>query len=185
MGILTRRVIALAVALSLVSVRGIHVEAAQASAPKLIAAFLLNFVKFTTWPEASLREGERIVICVIDDTNVADELTQITIGKSVGGHPLEVRGASSRSVPGDCRMVYGGDLDRRGAEQLIHLTAGLPILTVGASSSFAERGGIANFFVDSGRMRFAVNTRAAERAQLQISSKLLSLARIVRYDRPS
>ena len=47
---------------------------------------------------------------------------------------------------------------------------------------FAARGGIANFFMDGSRMRFAVNPGAASRAQLQISSRLLSLARIVPND---
>lgn len=185
MGILRRGGIALAVALSLVSFRGSQVEAQHASAPELIAAYLLNFVKFTTWPEEHLPAGARIVICVLDDDRVADALTQITIGKSVGGRPIDVRGAPRRSGPGGCQMVYSSGLDGRRARQLIHETSGLPILTVGASSEFAEQGGVANFFVDRGRMRFAVNTRAADRAQLQISSKLLSLARIVRYDPPS
>ena len=48
----------------------------------------------------------------------------------------------------------------------------------------AERGGVANFFVDNGRMRFAVNPKAAERSQLRISSRLLSLARIVHHAGP-
>lgn len=185
MGVLTRGGVALAIALTLVSFRGCHLEAQQPSAPQLVAAFLLNFVKFTTWPEASLPAGARIVICVLDDDRVADALTQITIGKSVSGHPIEVRGATRRSVPSGCQMVYSGDLDRRRARQLIEVTSGLPILTVGVSSDFAELGGVANFFVDSGRMRFAVNTRAADRSQLRISSKLLSLARIVQHDGPA
>lgn len=181
MGVLTRGAIAFAVALTFVSFRGSHVEAQHASAPDLTAAFLLNFVKFTTWPERSLPARARIIICVLDNDRVADALTHITIGKFVGGHPIEVRAAAQRSVPGDCQIVYGGDLDRRRAQELIDATSGLPILTVGASSDFADQGGVANFFMDSGRMRFAVNTHAADRAQLQISSKLLSLARIVSY----
>ena len=185
MGVLKRGGVALAVALTLVSIRATHLEAQQASAPQLIAAFLLNFVKFTTWPDASLPAGARIVVCVLDDDRVADALTQITIGKSVGGHPVEVRGTARRSLPGECQVMYASGLDRRRVRKLIHATSGLPILTVGVSSDFAEQGGVAYFFVDRGRMRFAVNTRAADRANLRISSKLLSLARIVRYDGPS
>jgi hypothetical protein len=37
-----------------------------------------------------------------------------------------------------------------------------------------------NFFVDSERMRFAVNPAAAERGGLRISSRLLKLAVIVK-----
>lgn len=179
MGVLRRAVIALAVALTFASVRSGHVEAQHASAPDLVAAFLLNFVKFTTWPDDSLPDGARLVICVIEDTRVSDAVTRLTRGKAVGGRLIEVRQAEQPSEVRDCQMVYGGDLDRARARHLIQVTSGLPVLTVGASSDFAARGGVANFYVDDGRMRFTVNTAAAERARLRISSKLLSLARIV------
>jgi hypothetical protein len=55
----------------------------------------------------------------------------------------------------------------------------MPILTLSDTADFAERGGIANFFIDDGRLRFSVNPGAATRARLQISSRLLSLAKIV------
>jgi hypothetical protein len=45
---------------------------------------------------------------------------------------------------------------------------------------FAVIGGVANFFIDGGRMRFKVNPDAAERHRLRISSNLLTLARVVR-----
>ena len=44
-------------------------------------------------------------------------------------------------------------------------------------------GGVAQLMLDSGRMRFAFNVDAAQRARLKISSKLLSLARIVKDER--
>lgn len=75
--------------------------------------------------------------------------------------------------------MYGAGLVGRRADQLIQETSARPILTLSDSSDFAERGGVANFFIDNGRMRFAVNPRAADRAQLRISSRLLTLARLV------
>ena len=39
---------------------------------------------------------------------------------------------------------------------------------------------VANFFVDHGKMRFAVNIESAHRARLQVSSRLLGLATIVK-----
>jgi hypothetical protein len=45
---------------------------------------------------------------------------------------------------------------------------------------FAQSGGIAGLFVEQGRMRFAINVEAAQRCRLRISSRLLSLAKIVK-----
>ena len=39
-----------------------------------------------------------------------------------------------------------------------------------------------NFFIEQNKVRFAVNRRAAERANLKIDAKLLSLAKLVDDD---
>ncbi|PYV15768.1 MAG: hypothetical protein DMG21_14080 [Acidobacteria bacterium] len=57
---------------------------------------------------------------------------------------------------------------------------GSSALTVGESAGFAGLGGVINLTVEENKLRFEVNLDAAERAGLKISSKLLSLARIVR-----
>jgi hypothetical protein len=44
---------------------------------------------------------------------------------------------------------------------------------------FAEAGGVMQFVIEDSRVRFVINLAAAERARLQISAKLLALARVV------
>jgi len=56
---------------------------------------------------------------------------------------------------------------------------GLPILTIGDAPGFARRGGIMNFILEDNKVRFEVNVEAAKDADLTISSRLLTLARIV------
>ena len=58
----------------------------------------------------------------------------------------------------------------------------LSILTVSDDPGFAHSNGIIEFVVESGRVQFAINTDAADRAGLRLSSRLLGLARIVRDD---
>ncbi len=54
---------------------------------------------------------------------------------------------------------------------------GESILTVGESDAFLDKGGIINFVLEQGKVRFEINDRAAEEAGLKISSKLLRLAK--------
>jgi hypothetical protein len=58
------------------------------------------------------------------------------------------------------------------------------VLTVGETSNFADAGGVINFRLDNGKVGLEINVCAAQRARLQISSKLLSLARIVKDEKP-
>jgi hypothetical protein len=63
--------------------------------------------------------------------------------------------------------------------ETIQAVRGLPILTVGDMPGFAKSGGIINLVLEDNRMRFEVNVKAAKDADLNISSRLLALARIV------
>ena len=57
------------------------------------------------------------------------------------------------------------------------------VLTVGEFERFAQRGGVLRLRLDQNMVRFEVNVDAAERAHLQISSKILKLGTIVRERR--
>jgi hypothetical protein len=184
MGVLIRRSIVIVAVLGAVAASAIPLEAQGVSTPGLTAAFLFNFVKFTTWPADGLRDGSPIVICIGGNELVADALVQLTKGKTVEGHALAIRRTDLERPLNECHVVYGASLNANRAQDLVRSSSGLPILTVSDLEDFAERGGVANFFIDGSRMRFAVNPDAAERARLRISSKLLALARVVRDERP-
>jgi hypothetical protein len=180
MGVLTRSAVIVAVLLAGVAAPAISLHAQSVSTPGLLAAFIFSFVKFTTWPDDSLRDGNAIVICVIGHDQVADALVQLTYNKAVEGHPIGVRRIELKAPIADCQVVFAASLDKNTAQELVRAAARHPILTVSDFEDFARIGGVANFFIDGGRMRFAVNPDAADRARLKISSKLLTLARLVR-----
>ena len=56
---------------------------------------------------------------------------------------------------------------------------GFHLRLVGEEPGFADEGGTVNFFLEENRIRFEINTEVAKQDQLKISSKLLSLAKIV------
>ena len=55
-----------------------------------------------------------------------------------------------------------------------------PILTISDTDSFTKEGGVIRLYQQASKLRIEINVDAAERAKLKISSKLLSLGRIVR-----
>jgi hypothetical protein len=60
------------------------------------------------------------------------------------------------------------------------------ILTIGEGESFTTRGGVIALLVEDRKVRFDVDTTAAQVAGLRVSSKLLALTHAVRssIDRP-
>ena len=51
---------------------------------------------------------------------------------------------------------------------------------MGEAEDFTANGGVINFKLKDARVRIEIDTAAAERAKLRISSKLLSLAEITK-----
>lgn len=159
-------------------------ESQTATAPALKAAYLYNFAKFTEWPGDSLPAGEPLVLCIISDHAVYDGLVNLTKDRAIGAHPIAVK--MIKSTPATlaaCRLVFASGLDAAGSAALIDMVAGKPVFTASDLESFAQFGGVAGFYVEAGTLRFAINQDAAQRSGLHLSSRLLTLARIVKDDR--
>jgi hypothetical protein len=158
-------------------------SAQSVSESALKAAFLYNFSKFTEWPGDALLPKAPLEFCVIAAPDVADALQSLATGHMLADHPLLVRGTTLTGVLRGCHVLYAAGLDHHGSLTLLDLVRGLPVLTITDNEEFAELGGVANFFLERDKTRFAINVGATERARVKISSRLIALAKIVK-DRP-
>ena len=152
----------------------------SATAAALTSAFLYNFAKFTEWPADSLAPGQRIALCVLGDNAVASALEQTIKGHAIESHELTVELLKPDASARSCHLLYMSGVDEKRSIQVIESLKSAPVLTASDAARFVELGGVAQLTLENGRMRFAINVSAAQRARLQLSSKLLSLARIVK-----
>jgi hypothetical protein len=159
-----------------------HSYGQSATAATLTSAFLYNFAKFTEWPSDSLAPGQPLAMCVLGDTAVASALDQTVKGHAIESHELTVELLKSDASARGCHLLYVSGLDDKRSLQLIDNLKAATVLTASDGERFAALGGVAQLTLENGRMRFAINVNAAQRARLQLSSKLLSLARIIKDD---
>ena len=145
----------------------------QISEYRVKSAFLYNFSRFVTWPEATLQDRTEFSLCVIGTDPFGAQLDKLT-GKAVHNRTLVVRRLNSLAVVDDCHLVYIGE-DTMPTDILL-LVRELPVLTVSDAEDFIEQGGIIQFKLIQSKVRFRINMDAANSAGLRISSKLLSLA---------
>lgn len=143
------------------------------------AAFLFNFVKFVEWPAEALPAGGPLLICVLGDDPFGDALDAITKGERVGGHETAIRRFRSLDQVRSCQVLFVSLSERRQMPAVFEAVRGASVLTVSDIDRFAASGGMINFTKQNYRIGFEINPQAAERARLRISSKLLSLAKIV------
>jgi hypothetical protein len=141
------------------------------------AAFLYNFAKFVAWPAGS--GGNEFVITILGEDPFGSALDEALAGKEVERRRVVVHRASRLEDLGRTQILFISDSERSRLPVVLKQVEGLGVLTVGEMDRFAEQGGVIHFRTEDRRVRLVVNTAAAERAGLRISSELLKLARIV------
>jgi hypothetical protein len=142
------------------------------------AAFLLNFAKFVDWPASKFSDADApLIIGVTGESPVAEDLDRITKNKIINNRKLVIR----RVAPGEdlkaCHLLFITRCDKQSTSEWLGAASGMALVTVGETAQFLEHGGIINFYLDSDTVKFEVNSEAAEKAGLKISSKLLNVAK--------
>lgn len=156
----------------IVLLAGVAVQADAVSLEyRLKAGYLFNFVKFVEWP-APVQAGP-LTICVAGRNPFGDLLTEIVRDEAVNDQKLATRVIHTPD-PG-CHVVFvPKDV---ASTPYLRAARGSPTLTVGESPGFIAQGGIVNFVLEEGKVRFQISAEAADRAQLRVSSHLLRLGR--------
>jgi len=143
------------------------------------AAFVLNFLKFVTWPTTDAPAGP-IEVVVLGADDLAKAVAEASAGQQIGGRAIVVRSVRRTSEIGASpQLLFIGASERDRLPVLLRQLEGRPVLTVGDATGYGSAGVVLNFYTSDTRIRFEANTTAAARAGLQISSHLLRLARIV------
>jgi len=151
----------------------------QSTEYEVKAAFLLNFTKFIEWPSSSFEDGQSpLTICIPGDDPFGAALTQVVEGEVVNGRKVFVQHIQSAPKPKSCQVIFVRRADRNAIGALESVGPG--VLTVGDWPEFLRAGGIIAFDVENRHVRFDINRRAAARAHLTLSARLLKVARSVR-----
>lgn len=147
---------------------------------QLKAVFLFNFIQFVQWPETSFEEeSSPFIIGILGNDPFGFFLDKTVEGEAVNGHPLVVQRYRSVEEIGKCHILFVGISDRKVINQALDSLSDKNILTVSDLQNFGAHGGMIGFVTREGKVRFQINHKAAEEANLIISTKLLRLAEIV------
>ncbi len=157
-----------------------NADASVADEYQVKASFLYNFTKFVEWPAGVFESSDSpISICVLGQNLFGHVLQETVREKSVNGRMLVVSGIPDARSATHCQILFVSSFERTHFGAILgELRTG--ILTVGETGGFIEAGGVVNLKLETGKIQIQVNIDAAEQAGVRISSKLLSLAQIIR-----
>lgn len=146
---------------------------------KVKAAFIHNFAKFIEWPnEVFESKNSSIRIGFLGTGSINESLMNLN-GKEVHKRSLEVSRVESINEVSRYHIIFVNPSQKKWFDVILGSLQGKGILTIGDRAGFAEQGGMINFYLERGKVRFEINDCSIHRENLKISSKLLRLARIV------
>jgi hypothetical protein len=142
----------------------------------LKAAFIYSFAKFTDWPQDAPPPAATFAACVLGDNPIRDALDRVVKGRQLSGRAISVSQVKLDGKLRSCHLLYVTGVTPAQVAAIVAAVRGAPVLTISDVDDFAQEGGIAQMFVENGKMRFDLNLEVARRSGLQLSSKLLALA---------
>ena len=158
-------------------------ENQQPTEHEIKVAFIYNFAKFVKWPESPRNQSKKSIDLYIIGSGFPMDALELINGKQVQGKTLIVKKTKSLSDIKDPEMIFICQSERWRLGYIITMFKALPVLTIGDTEGFAEKGVIINLYTEENRIRFEINIDAARQAGLIISSQLLKLARIIHASR--
>lgn len=162
---------------------------------KLKAAYVLNFARFTAWPETAFADpSSPITIGITGDDRLRGYLEAMVEDERVEGRRIVVRdldlapldvfvGDRERAALADrlreLHVLFIGSTTARRLSWLFDRLEDHHVLTVSDIQDFAERGGMIGLVIRNRRLAFDANVEQMRRHQVSVSSQVLRLARIV------
>lgn len=147
---------------------------------RIKAAFLFNFAKFVDWPANTFVDRKKpMTFCTVGNDPFNGVLDEVVSGKAVVGRTIYVQHFKQLEDIGGCQILFVGYGQKRLVPAVINRFKDSPVLTVGESERFAQQGGMIGLLLEEDKLRFEINLASTHQARLNMSAKLLALAKTV------
>jgi hypothetical protein len=157
-----------------------HAEQPDAAEYKVKAAFLYKFGAYVEWPAQAFTQADSpIVIGVMGANTVADELAQMSAGRTINGHSVSVKKLHQGDPLMGLHILF---IARTGNDKLADTLAvlkGQAVLVVTETTPPPAPGSVINFVVADDKVRFDIALPSADSSSIKLSARLLTVARKV------
>jgi hypothetical protein len=156
-------------------------QPAKLNALDVKAGMIGKIAEFVRWPASmGLQDPDRpFEFVILGKTPLEPHLVRYYAQVRIGGHRVFLRRAKDLSDVGQPHLLFIAGSLEDDLERILAATKNAPVLTVGDTEGFADRGVAVNLFMAGDQVRFEVSRRALQLHQLEASYHLLTLAKLV------
>jgi hypothetical protein len=151
--------------------------AQERSAHEVYSMMVFNFTKYVQWPDHNA-SGE-FVIGVIGNTEVFNTLNSWYGGKPRGSKTYVIKKFNSAADMTDCSVVF---IDKTKSSEFESVKAkihGKGTLLITDKNGLGLKGSGINFKSEGDKLKFELNQKVLESANLKVSSSLASMAILI------
>ncbi len=172
------RVFFLSIWVLLSFVVGINPAFARPPVPEksMKAAYLYNFLLFTAWPTSTIR---KLNLCVYETNTIGQPLIDIQ-NRTIKETTIVIKLISDINSLAECQVVFLPDILT--SQTILEITKSLEkhsVLTISDHPNATQSGVMISLFLDNNKLAFDIDYDAIKNEGIELSSKLLRLAKNV------
>lgn len=162
---------------------------ADANVPELErsvkAAFLYKFLMYAEFPASAFADpAAPLVIGVAGADDMAREVARQVAGRTVNRRPVLVRTLREGEATDGLHLLFVGGTDAGRLARMVRPGQAASVLIVTEAENGLEYGSVINFRIVAERVRFDVSLDAADKNNIKLSSRLLTVANHVYKGQP-
>lgn len=147
---------------------------------QLKALYLLNFPLLTEWPSnSSVNDKNKLFVITIVGENPFKGKLRNTIrikNKKLKNKSIIVKQVNDIKDISKPNIIFISSSKKYEISKIIDYLKEKPILTIGDTKSYANKGVMINMFITKSTIKFNINLKEAKASEIYISSRLLASA---------
>ena len=149
------------------------------------AGYLYSFAGYVEWPSSVFAGAQSpIRIGIVGSDSIAEELSQFATGRTVRGRSISVTQMAHGDPLTGVHIIFIAADAAASIKELAQAAMPRSILVVTETPHSLVSGSIINFVVTERRVSFEIALDTADKSNLKLSSRLLSVAHSVRTGVP-
>jgi hypothetical protein len=146
---------------------------------KIKAVLTLKIMSYIQWPDSAFDSSDSIFRVGVSGSEEVLAVFKSLEGKEINNRRIKVEQIKNLNELKSFNSIFISKHSYpEWKEILVHLN-GSNTLTFGEMDSFTDSGGIINFYSLQGKIRFLINRKSAENADLKINAQLFRVGKAV------
>lgn len=141
------------------------------------STIIYKILKFTQWPQPS-NKNKPFTISILGKTTPGKEIK--IPWETIDKRRIVVQKIRNLSEIDSSEVLFITSAEADRIDAILDYVGNKPILTVGDTKGFAQKGVIINLYIHKNSVKFEINHEAGKKASLQMHSQLYVIGRVVK-----